>query len=403
MKILFITDHFHPEPSAPAGHIYDRVRMWSAAGHDVTVLTSTPNFPLGVPYPGYRNRWRSIEVVDGVTVVRIKTYMAPNRGKVRRIADYLSFFASASCFAWTLPRPDVIVSSSPHIFVPMAAVLHATLRRLPHVLEIRDLWPASIVATGAMRRGMWYRVLQLIERTLYRRSRRIVCLTHTLGAAVTDRGAAPESVEVAYSGANLEVFRPRPPDAELARELGLEGRFVVGYLGTMGLAHDLGNALRAAPALDGRGVGLLFVGAGAARSALESSAAGLTNVVFAGPVVRTEVPRYWSVCSLGLVHLRDDPLFRSAVPSKIFEAMAMRVPIVYVSPGGEGADLVERLGIGVTVPAGDPAALAAAITSLQDDPQRMDAHRNAMDRHRDEFSRRAMAAATLEALQAAAE
>ncbi len=401
MKVLFVTDHFYPEPSAPAAHIYDRVLSWAGAGHDVTVLTAVPNFPDGVPQPGYRNRWRSEEEVAGVRIVRVKTYMAPNRGRLRRILDYVSFFLSASLFAWTVRRPDVIVSSSPHIFVPMAAVLHAGLRRVPHVLEVRDLWPAAIVATGAMRPGLWLRALQVVERILYRSSRRIVCLTATLGAAVAERGARPDRVVVTYSGANLEIFRPRPAEPGLAEALRLDGRFVVGYLGTIGMAHDLENAVAAIQRLDD-GVGLVFVGDGAARPDLERMAAGTSRIVFVGAVPRERVPQYWSVCDVALVHLRDDPLFRSAVPSKIFEAMAMGVPVVCVSPGGEGAELVARLGIGVNVAAGDPERLASAIEELRNDPARRERYREAALRHREEFSRARMAEVTLRALEEAA-
>ena len=139
LNILFFTDHFRPEPSAPAAHIFERCRLWVAGGHQVTVMTSAPNFPEGRVYPGYRNSWRAVEMMDGVRVIRVKTYIARNEGFVRRILDYLSYMCSSFWAAFGEPRPDVIISSSPHLFVAYAGCAHAFMWRVPHVIEVRDL------------------------------------------------------------------------------------------------------------------------------------------------------------------------------------------------------------------------------------------------------------------------
>ena len=160
LKILFLSDHFYPEPSAPAAHVFERAALWVSEGHSVTVVTSAPNFPEGRVFPGYRNSWRTRETLKGIRVVRVKTYMARNEGSFRRTLDYLSYMVSSFLFAFGEERPDVVVSTSPHLFVAVAGVMHASLRRVPHVFELRDLWPATIAAnTGACpawpRRGCW--------------------------------------------------------------------------------------------------------------------------------------------------------------------------------------------------------------------------------------------------------
>src|SRR5262245_16123950 len=170
MNILFFSDHFRPEPSAPAAHVHERAKLWVTWGHRVTVLTSAPNFPEGKVYSGYRNRWRGVEMMDGIRVVRVKTFITRNEGFLLRTLDYLSYCLCASLFAWFEERPDVIISTSPHLFIAVAGVVHGRLRGVPHVMEVRDLWPASIAANASMRKGWIYRLLESLELWLYRKS-----------------------------------------------------------------------------------------------------------------------------------------------------------------------------------------------------------------------------------------
>lgn len=371
MRILFFSDHFYPEPSAPAAHVYERAKLWVSQGHAVTVLCSAPNFPEGRLFPGYRNAWRSVENLEGIRVVRVRTYITANEGTFRRTLDYLSYALSAFPMSLAERRPDVVISTSPHLFVPLAGVLHARVRRVPHVFEIRDLWPASIAATRALaHRARSLRALERLELFLYRRSARILALTPAFKSDLVRRGIPPEKIDVVINGANLDLFRPGAPrDPQLQTELGLEGRFVVGYLGTLGLAHGLENVLDAAELLDGTEVTFLFVGVGAARAELQERARsrGLANVVFVGRQEKSAMPRYWALCDASLVHLRADPLFETVIPSKIFEAMAVGVPTIYAAPRGEGSRIVEQHAAGLVVAPMDPAALATAALSLARD------------------------------------
>lgn len=368
MRILFFSDNFRPEPAPPAAHVYERARLWVQAGHQVTVLCTAPNFPEGKVYPGYRNRWRGVEVMDGIRVVRVKTYITANEGILRRSLDFSSFALSSFFFAFFEPRPDLVVSTSPQLFSPLAGLCHAKLRRLPHVFELRDLWPASLAAVG-MKKGLAYRLLERLELRLYRGSRRVLAFTGAFVEDLAGRGIAREKIDLVLNGANLALFSPRPKDPELVRELGLEGRFVVGFLGTLGMAHGLDSALEAAELLRDAPVSLLLVGGGAERKRLVELAAakGLTNVVFVERQLKEAMPRYWSLCDASLVQLRDSPLFAGVIPSKIFESMAMGLPILYAVPAGEGSAIVERHGAGICVPPADPAALAAAIGRLMQD------------------------------------
>jgi colanic acid biosynthesis glycosyl transferase WcaI len=405
VRILFFTDHFRPEPSAPAGHIHERAALWVRWGHEVTVVTSTPNFPDGVVHPGYGNPWRFVEDVDGIRVVRVKTLVRPNTGFVVRVLDYLSYMVSALVQALREPRPDVVISSSPHLFVAAAGWLYAAVRRVPRVLEVRDLWPASIVATGAMRPGRLYRLLERVELFLYRHATRVLVFTEAFRDDLVGRGVPPDEIDVVVNGANLDLFSPMPRDTHLARRLGLEDRFVVGYIGTIGLAQGLENLLDAAERVRDIPASFLVVGAGAARGDLvaEARRRGLDSVVWVPKQLREDLPAYWSLCDVSLVHLGPDPLFRTVIPSKTFESMAMGLPVLYVAPpGGEAWDLVEDRDVGITVPAADPAELAAAVRRLHGDPdlrRRLAANGSAAA---PDYSRERQAKETLATLERAA-
>ncbi|MDH5284335.1 MAG: glycosyltransferase family 4 protein [Gemmatimonadota bacterium] len=372
MRILFFSDHFRPEPSAPAAHVHERAKLWASWGHEVTVLTSAPNFPEGKLYPGYRNRWRGVETMDGIRVVRVKTFIARNEGFVLRILDYLSYCICASLMAWFEARPDVIISTSPHLFVAVAGVVHGRLRRVPHVMEVRDLWPATIAATGSLRKGRVYRRLEDLELWLYQNSAQVIVLTRSFERDLIRRRVPAGKVKVVVNGANLELFSPRPRDPEVEQAYQLANRFVVGYLGTLGLSHGLDNIIQAAEFLRETSVVFYFVGVGADKAHLEALVAerGLRNVIFAPRQLKEEMPRYWSLCDASLVHLKDDEVFQSVIPSKIFESMAMGLPIIFVGPSGEGSDIVTEAGAGIVVAPGRPAALAEAVLALARDPER---------------------------------
>jgi colanic acid biosynthesis glycosyl transferase WcaI len=372
MKILVFSDHFYPEPSAPAAHVYERCKLWAKAGHEVTVLCSAPNFPEGRVYPGYRNAWRSVEVLEGVRVVRVKTFISSNQGTVRRTLDYISYMLSAWFFSLLEPKPEVIISSSPHLFVALAGVVAGMCKRVPHVFEIRDLWPASIAATLAIRTRRVITWLERLELWMYRRSTRILALTPSFKRDLCDRGIPENKIDVVISGANLALFSPaQTKDERLTKKYRLAGKFVIGYLGTIGLAHGLENVVSAAEMLRETDACFFFVGVGAARGGLvrEVERLGLDNVVFAPRQLKEDMPRFWSVCDASLVHLRDEPVFRTVIPSKIFESMAVGLPIIYSAPEGDGSHIVRTHDAGIVVPPMQPRALADAVALLMTDAE----------------------------------
>jgi glycosyltransferase involved in cell wall biosynthesis len=373
MRILFLSDNFPPETNAPANRLYDHAVRWVRAGHEVTVVTCAPNFPEGKVFPGYRNRWHAVEEWEGVRVVRVKSYITSNEGFVKRTLDYVSFMISG--FVGGLfqkrPGPDVIVASSPQFFAAVGGWALAAVRRKPFIFELRDLWPASIVAVGAMEESRTIRLLEKLELFLYRRARRVVAVTHAFKQDLISRGIDGDTIDVVLNGVDLAHYAPMTADTSLQRQHGLEGKFVVGYLGTHGMAHALDKVLEAAELLRHReDIVFMFVGAGAAKAEVESSAKelGLQNVRFVPRQPKDAMPGYWSICDLALIPLRDTPVFESVIPSKMFECMAMGIPVLMSLPDGEATGILRDAGAGVCVPPEDPQAMARAIEALKDDP-----------------------------------
>jgi glycosyltransferase involved in cell wall biosynthesis len=372
MNILFLSDNFPPERNASATRVYERACYWVKDGHRVTVITCAPNFPDGKVFPGFRNRG-AVEERDGIRVVRVRTFISPNTGFFLRTADFVSYMLAAVAAGLGEEEPDLVAATSPQFFAAVGGWILSRLRRVPFVFELGDLWPASIEAVGVSHSRLLITFLEKVELFLYRESAAVAALTHRFREDLVRRGIAEQRVAVVRNGVDLPRYAPRPRDLSLARAWGLEGRFVVGYLGTHGMAHGLANILEAAERLRDGDITFLFVGAGAERESLvrETARRDLPNVVFAPAQDKGEMPRVWSLCDVALVHLKNDPVFATVLPSKIFEAMGMGLPILLVSPSGEARDVVEEEGAGVWVPAGSPEALADAVRALRaDEPLR---------------------------------
>jgi colanic acid biosynthesis glycosyl transferase WcaI len=371
LRILFLTENFPPETNAAATRVYERALYWVKWGHQVTILTCAPNFPEGRIYSGHENHWRQVEEMDGLRVVRVKTYMAANQGTLRRTLDFLSFMISAFVAGLFERRPDVIAATSPQFFAAVGGWALSAVRRRPFVFELGDLWPASIVAVGAMRPSLAMRLMEKLELFLYRRAAAVVALTHAFKQNLVTRGINVDKIAVVINGVDTWRYGPRERDMALATEADVTDKFVVGYVGTHGMAHALGNVLDAAELLrDDPTIVFLLAGGGAEREALVNEAKNrdLNNVIFLPRQPKDRMPAVWSLCDIALVHLKDSVVFRDVIPSKIFEAMAMGLPILMASPAGEASAILKADQAGLHVPAEDPIALAEAVQQLKNDP-----------------------------------
>jgi colanic acid biosynthesis glycosyl transferase WcaI len=360
MHILLVTQYSSPEVTSCALRMDSFVRGWVAAGHRVTVLTAVPNHPEGVVHPGYRGRVVVRERRDGADWVRVWVAASPRRGKAARLLSYASFGLLATAVgAVGIDRPDVVVATSPPPVAAAAGRLLARRHRARFVLDVRDLWPAAAVAVGELRPGPAVRLVQRWVAGLYRSADLVTAATAGFAREI-GHGA-----QVVPNGADQRVIAPDRGEDVRAR-LGLEGRFVVGFVGNHGVCEGLEGLLDAARLLADRpDVHVLMVGGGPRRDALRARAEGLPNVTMLEPVPVTRVGDHLAAADVLLVPLRDDPHFATRFPAKLFDAWAAGRPVL-VGWDGDARRLVEETGGGTFAVSDDPAALAAEIRRLHD-------------------------------------
>jgi glycosyltransferase involved in cell wall biosynthesis len=402
MNLLFLTDNFVPEQNASARRSYEHCRSWAKHGVQVTVITTVPNFPLGKPQPPYRNRLYARETIDGIQVIRVWSFLAPNRGVVLRGLDFASF-AVTGFFAGLFQTPDIIVATSPQLLTALCGHFLGRVKRRPWVFEVRDLWPESISAVGAMKDGLAMRLLRRVERTLYRSAERIVTVTEPIRGRLIDRGVPEEKVGVVPNGADLTRLLPRLRSADLAAQLQLNGKFVIGYVGTHGFAQGLEVVVKAAALLSDRDIHFVFVGEGARREYLIEMAAGLglRNVTFVRGVSSSTAVEYLALADAVVVPLKNAALFDGALPSKIFEAAAMEKPLL-LSANGISADVVRHYNAGLVVEPENPQALASAVLRLYSDKTLGDSFRNGCRTLARQYDRETLAGLMLEEIRFAA-
>lgn len=373
MKILYVSQYFSPEMGAPAARAAELSRHWARMGHDVTVLTGFPNHPTGVVPPEWRPRLRRLlykETVDSVQVVRTWLWPLPNRKAHERIRNYCSFCMSASISGLGLPKPDVVIGTSPQLLVALAGWWLAGWKRVPFVFEVRDLWPESLAAVGAGGEGSaLHRALGAIAGFLYRRSDCIVVVTPAFKDHLIQHWKVPaQKISIVENGVETDLFCPCRPE----KAPGNEDQFVICYIGTMGMAHGLETLIAAAEQLQRtlpKAV-FLLIGEGAEKERIVGLAAkrGLSNIRFLGQQPRERIPAYIAGSDVCLVMLKKTELFKTVIPTKLLEYMSCEKPVI-VAVDGQARQIVEQAGAGVFVEPEDSDALAEAVRTLAADPE----------------------------------
>lgn len=347
MKILFLTDNFPPEGNAPATRTYEHCVEWVKKGAVVTVITCNPNFPKGKLFEGYKNKWYQEEEMDGIRVIRVWSFISPNRGLVRRILDYLSFCLTgfiASLFVKT----DIIIATSPQLFTALAGYLASFFKRKPWIMEVRDLWPESIKAVSAIEQST---ILKLIDRVvlfLYRHANAIVVVTDTFKQRMLVCGIPEEKICVVKNGVHLHKYTKRPKNTKLLQQYNLENKFIIGYIGTHGMAHKLDFIADCASKVANKNIHFLFIGDGAYKGRLVKKVAELQlkNVTCLEAIPKEAVADHISIIDVALINLAKTDTFKKVLPSKIFENAAMEKPIL-LGVEGEAKALVESYQAGL--------------------------------------------------------
>lgn len=366
-RFLILTQHFPPEVGAAQIRLHAFAKQLQANGHEVRIVTAMPNYPRGEVFPEYRGKWRSSEQLDGLHVTR--TWIAPATGRniVKRLMSYFSFAFSSLPACMREPRPDFIFVESPPLFLGGTAYVCSRLRRVPFILNVSDLWPASARELGIVRNEtlLWFG--ERLERFLYRKAYRITAQTNGIRAYIAAIVGAAK-VMVLYNGVDTADFKP---DANASVPWVGPNEIAFLYAGTIGYAHCWDVILEAADALRSRpDIVFLLVGDGPEKARMIESATsgGLANIRFVDRQPVTSMPALFASCRATVVPLRKGELFKSTRPSKIFPALACERPVI-LSGEGESAQLLVEHGCGIVVPPEDGAAFAEAVRRLADHPE----------------------------------
>jgi colanic acid biosynthesis glycosyl transferase WcaI len=377
MKILYVSQYFPPEMGAPAARAAELSRHWAAAGHEATVLTGFPNHPTGVVPPEYRDKFRRLvarEHTDGVNVVRTWLLPFPNRNAYKRMLNYGSFCASAASTGLFLSRPDVVIATSPQLLVGLSGWWLARWKRAPFVFEVRDLWPESLAAVGmGETNSLLHRSLAKIAGFLYRHSDRVVVVTPAFEDYLVKHWRVPrEKISVVENGVETQLFAPEPATV-LRKELGFEGKFIVSYIGTMGMAHGLETIIAAATELRDTNPEIVFLmlGEGADKDRIAGLARErhLNNLRFVDQQPRENIPAYINASDACLVLLRKTDLFKTVIPTKMLEFMSCARPVI-LGVDGQARMILEEARAGLVIEPESSDALVNAIRRLAANPDK---------------------------------
>ncbi len=351
MKLLFISDNFPPEVNAPARRTFEHCKEWIKNKTDdieITVITCFPNYPKGKVYKGYKNKLYQKENIEGIRVIRVWSYMTANEGFLKRILDYMSFAFMAYCLG-LFQKTDIIIATSPQFFTAISAYLLSISRKKPWVFEVRDLWPDSIKAVNAIKKKRLLQMIEKLELFLYRKSNKIIVVTQAFKKNLIRRNIKKEKIEIVTNGVDLDFFWAQKKDENLLAKYNLKNKFIVAYIGTHGMSQGLTFIIESIADIEkNEDIIFLFIGNGADKKKMISKAKALklSNVLFFDSISKEYIASYINLADVALIPLKKNDVFKEVIPSKIFEAAAMRKPIL-LGVEGEAQKIIQKYKAGI--------------------------------------------------------
>jgi len=370
---LYVSQYFPPEIGAPSARVSELAREWSREGSEITILTAFPNHPTGKKLAADRGVFYRREAwgPEGARVDIRRTYILATRNAgYRRILSFVSFMLSAFITGSFLKKKfDLVIGSSPQLLVGLAAYGIARIHRVPFLFEVRDLWPESIIAVGASRNGWFIKLLTVVARFLYTRADQIIVISEGLKSEISNKyGIVASKIKVVTNGVDSIAFKPKKEF-----QISENQKLIVLYMGTIGMAHGLEVMLKTASLLshDPR-FQFLIVGEGAEKESIREAAKQLSNLQVLDAVSKEKVKDLYEICTIGFVCLKKNPLFLSALPSKMFEYLAMERPLL-LGVAGEAGDLISKHRAGLCFSPEDPESAKLQLLKMAEDLRELQA------------------------------
>lgn len=360
-----LTQWFDPEPTFK-GLLFAKELV--RRGHQVEVLTGFPNYPGGNLYPGYKIKFYQKEEIDGVKIIRVPLYPSHDKSGIGRFFNYISFAFFSALIGLFLVKPaDIMYVYHPPATIGIPAIFLRIFRRIPFVYDIQDIWPDTVAATGMLTNSIALKIIGYWCKIVYFFAKHIVVLSPGFKRILIDRGVPPQKIDVIYNWYDSNQILDNKYDENLAKSLGLYGRFNIVFAGNMGAAQALDAVLDAAKLLQDKlsEIQFVFVGDGIDKERLEHKAndMNLSNILFLSRRPYKEIGNILILADALLVHLKDDPLFHITIPSKIQAYLAFGKPII-MGVKGDAADLIKKSGAGLTCEPEKPESIALAVETL---------------------------------------
>lgn len=369
MKICFLTQYCPPEVGAPQNRIFEMAKILKKNGHEISILTAFPNYPIGEIFDEYKGMKCHEEYMDGIKIIRTSIMPTKDKTFVKRLKEYFSFTLSSVFQGRKLiGKPDVIIVESPPLFLGWSGYKLAKKTGAKFVFNVSDLWPESAVKVGALNNKLFIKMSTWLEEFCYRKSDMVLGQTMGIVNDISRRGFGAKT-HLITNGVDTSLFSKKFYDGNWREEIGVGDKFFVGYAGTHGLAQGLSKVIEAAEILkDNEDIRFVFIGDGAEKKKLmkEAQEKSLSNVIFLPIQPKQEMPKIVASMDVTLIPLKKSDLFKGALPSKMFETLVSEIPIV-LGVEGEAADLVEKAGGGIPVEPENSSEMAEAVLKLYND------------------------------------
>ncbi|MBV4418311.1 glycosyltransferase family 4 protein [Clostridium tyrobutyricum] len=370
MKILFLTQYCPPEVGAPQNRIFEFAKRLKKFGHEITILTAMPNYPKGEIFDQYKGKKLVIEEIDDIRIIRTSIYATKEKGFIKRLRNYLSFtFSSVITGAKHVGHQDVIITESPPLFLGWSGYVISKKIKAKFVFNISDLWPESAVKLGMLHNKLLIKASTWLEEFCYRKADAITGQTKGIVNNIIMRGFDSNKVHLITNGVDTEFFKKENRDEEFRKKIGIEGKFASCYGGIHGLAQGLEVIINAAEILKNHdNIQFIFVGDGPEKEKLKNMVKEkeLSNVTFIPVQPKKNMPKIIASMDASIIPLKKLDLFKGALPSKMFEALATELPII-LSVEGEAANLINAAKAGIVVEPENSEEMADAVLKLAED------------------------------------
>lgn len=367
MKILFLTQYCPPEVGAPQNRIFEFAKQLKSFGHEVTILTAMPNYPKGEIFQEYKGKKIVRETLDGIDIVRTGIYATKSKDFTKRLRNYLSFtWTSVAQGTRHIGKQDFIITESPPLFLGWSGYVLAKLKKAKFIFNVSDLWPESAVKLDVLHNEAMIKASTWLEEFCYKKAAAVTCQTQGIVDNIVARGFDKRKIHLITNGVDTEFFKKEKRSEEYRASIGIKDKFAVVYAGIHGLAQGLEVVVKAAEILrEEKGIQFVFIGEGPEKPMLMDLVKEnhLENVTFLPMQNKKDMPKIIASMDATVVPLKKLDLFKGALPSKMFEALASELPIV-LGVEGEAEVLINRAKAGIVVEPENEKAVARAILTL---------------------------------------